>query len=117
MSDSSPKTPENPPANPIVTLPKLDPVAAMFALGSAFRWPIIQMLADGREMSITEGAKVAGCTAVNFSKHLGVMLKSGVVDCRQGTDRRQTIFYIPAARRQVPGVIDYGFCKLDVKPV
>jgi hypothetical protein len=114
MSGSNPKTPENPPVNPVAGLPKLDPVAAMFALGSAFRWPIIRMLADGRELSITEGAKVAGCTVVNFSKHLGVMLKGGVVDCRQGEDRRQTIFYIPAARRQVPGVINYGFCKLEV---
>jgi predicted transcriptional regulator len=115
MSDSSPKTPENLSANPVASLPQLDPVAAMFALGSAFRWPIIQMLADGREMNITEGAKVSGCTAVNFSKHLGVMLKGGVVECRQGADRRQTIFYIPAARRQVPGVIDYGFCKIQLK--
>ena len=87
----------------------------MFALGSEFRWPIIQLLADGREMSITEGANVAGCTVVNFSKHLGVMLKGGIVECKQGADRRQTIFYIPAARRQVPGVIDYGFCKIQLK--
>ena len=116
MSDISLKTPETPPANPVASLPQLDPVAAMFALGSAFRWPIIQLLADGREMSITEGANVAGCTVVNFSKHLGVMLKGGVVECKQGEDRRQTIFYIPAARRQVPGVIDYGFCKIEVKP-
>ena len=43
MSDSSPKTPENLSANPVASLPQLDPVAAMFALGSAFRWPIIQM--------------------------------------------------------------------------
>lgn len=114
MSDSNPKPLAKSLASPMVTLPKLDPVAAMFALGSAFRWPIIQMLADGREMSITEGANVTGCTVVNFSKHLGVMLKGGVVECRQGEDRRQTIFYIPAARRQVPGVIDYGFCKLEV---
>jgi predicted transcriptional regulator len=115
MNYSSPKTTENPPVNPLAGLPKLDPVDAMFALGSEFRWPIIQMLADGREMSITEGANVAGCTVVNFSKHLGVLLKGGVVECRQGADRRQTIFYIPAARRQVPGVIDYGFCKIDLR--
>jgi len=115
MSDSSPKTSDNLSVNPVADLPKLDPVAAMFALGSEFRWPIIQMLADGREMSITEGANVTGCTVVNFSKHLGVMLKGGIVECKQGADRRQTIFYIPAARRQVPGVIDYGFCKIQLK--
>ncbi len=68
---------------------------------------------EGRELNITQGAAAAGCTAVNFSKHLSVMVKAGVVDCKQGEDRRQTIFYIPAARRQVPGVIDYGFCRID----
>jgi hypothetical protein len=114
MSDASPKPPQSPVQNPVPCLPALDPVAVMFALGSEFRWPIIQLLADGREMSISEGAALAGCTVVNFSKHLGVLLQAGVVDWRRGADRRQTIFYIPAARRPTPGVIDYGFCKLTV---
>jgi hypothetical protein len=93
--------------------PTLDPVAVMAALGSPFRWPVIQWLADGRELSITDGADIAGCTAVNFSKQLGVL--AGVVECYAGADRRKTLFRIPAACRQVPGVIDYGFCKLTVK--
>jgi hypothetical protein len=114
MSDSTSKSTEKPPTSPVPGLPALDPVAAMFALGSGFRWPIIKLLADGREMNISQGAAVAGCTAVNFSKHLGVMLAAGIVEWRQGMDRRQTIFYIPAARRTVPGVVDYGFCKLTV---
>ena len=101
----------------VASLPQLDPVAVMFALASPVRWPIIQLLANGREMNISDGAAVARCTAVNFSKHLGVMLKAGVVECRLGTDRRHTIFYIPAARRPAPGLIDYGFCKLDLKQV
>lgn len=115
MSNPSPKSPANPPPPTVPGLPKLDPVAVMFAIGSPFRWPVIQMLADGREMSISEGAEAAGCTAVNFSKHLGVLARAGVVECRVGEDRRQTIFSIPAARRTVPGVIDYGFCKIEVK--
>jgi hypothetical protein len=32
-------------------------------------------------------------------------------------DRRQTLIYIPAARRPAPGVIDYGFCKIDLNKV
>ncbi len=99
MSASSPNVPANPSTSPASRLPKLDPVKVMFALGSAFRWPVIQLLADGREMSITQGATLTGCTVVNFSKHLGVMLAAGVVNCRRGEDRRQTIFYIPAGRR------------------
>jgi hypothetical protein len=98
----------------VAELPKLDPVAAMFALGSPVRWPIIMLLADGRTMNISEGAAAAGCTAVNFSKHLAVMLRAGVVEGGPGEDRRETIFHIPAARRTVPGVIDYGFCKIEV---
>jgi predicted transcriptional regulator len=114
MSESTTNSPQKPAAT-VPSLPKLDPVAVMFALGSSFRWPIIQMLADGREMNITQGAAAAGCTAVNFSKHLGVMLRAGIVECKQGADRRQTIFHIPAARRTVPGVIDYGVCKVDLR--
>jgi hypothetical protein len=117
MSDSISQTTPNPAADTVPSLPKLNPVAVMFALGSPFRWPIIQLLADGREMNISQGAEAAGCTAVNFSKHLGVMLEAGIVDCKRGEDRRQTIFYIPAARRQMPGVIDYGVCKVDLRQV
>jgi len=115
MSDSCPQPISPSPAPPATDLPVADPVATMFALGSPFRWPIIQLLADGRELSIAEGAAIAGCTPVNFSKHLGVMLRGGVVECFQGEDRRKTMFRIPAACRQVPGVIDYGICKLTVK--
>jgi len=113
MSDSTP----NPPPDPPASLPKLDPVDALFALASPVRWPIIQLLADGREMNISQGAAAAGCTAENFSKHLGVLLRAGVVETRVGGDRRQSIFYIPAARRPAPGVLDYGFCKIDLKQV
>ena len=129
MSDSIPEeippcpqpkpTPSAPPASslppPVNSLPPLDPVATMAALASPFRWPIIQLLADGRELSIADGAAIAGCTAVNFSKHLGVMLRGGVVECYQGEDRRKTMFRIPPACLKVPGVIDYGICKLTVK--
>jgi predicted transcriptional regulator len=115
MSALDPKTDGNQAPNPAPSLPKLNPVDVMFALGSPVRWPIIKLLADGREMSISDGAAMTRCTPVNFSKHLGVMLRAGVVAGRTGTDRRQTVFSIPAARRQVPGVIDYGFCKIEVK--
>ena len=104
-----------PPAPPASSLPSFDPVATMAALASPFRWPIIQLLADGRELSIADGAAIAGCTAVNFSKHLSVMIRGGVVECYQGADRRKTLFRIPPACLKVPGVIDYGICKLTVK--
>lgn len=115
MSHSSQNPPPIPPSVPVGSLPKLDPVAALLALGSSVRWPIIKLLADGREMSITECAAVAGCTRENMGKQMLVLLNAGVVDCRFGEDRRQSIYSIPAVRRPAPGVIDYGFCKIDLK--
>ena len=79
------------------------------------RWPIVQLLADGRELTISGVAAVVGSTAENISKQLAVLRNAGVVEWKTGEDRRQTIFYIPAARRTAPGVIDYGFCKIDLK--
>jgi len=117
MSDSSPNLTENPSATPVATLPKLNPVAAFFALGSAVRWPIIKLLAEGREMTITEAAAVAGCTRENMGKQMLVLLNADVVEMRPGEDRRESIYYIPAARRPTPGVLDYGFCRLDLKLV
>ena len=114
MSDSSPNLPANPPAVP-ASLPKLDPVSALFALSSSVRWSIIQLLADGREMTITECAAVAGRTRENMGKQMGVLLAAGVVEFRLGEDRRQSLYSIPAARRPASGVIDYGFCKIDLK--
>jgi hypothetical protein len=43
-----------------------------------------------------------------------VLLNAGVVECRPGEDRRESRYYIPAARRPAPDVIDYGFCKIDL---
>lgn len=117
MSESK----ENPstvaPAAPIASLPKLEPIAALFALGSPVRWPIIKLLADGRTLSITDAAEVIGCTRENMGKQFGVLINAGVVDVRDGEDRRHTLIHIPAARRPAPGVIDYGFCRIDLKEV
>jgi hypothetical protein len=114
MNDSSLNSPANASSAVPASLPKLDPVAALFALGSAVRWPIINLLADGREMTITEAAAVAGCTRENMGKQMLVLLNAGVVECRPGEDRRESRYYIPAARRPAPDVIDYGFCKIDL---
>jgi hypothetical protein len=117
MNNSIQKLPENPPIAPVDSLPKLDPVAALFAIGSARRWPIIQLLADGRELTISQAAAGAGCTRVNMGKQMLVLLQAGVVEMRAGTDRRQSVYFIPAARRPAPGVLDYGFCRFDLTQV
>ena len=79
-------------------LPKLDPVTVLSALGGATRWPIVPLLADGRELTISGVAAVVGGTAENISKQLAVLRAAGVADWKKGEDRRQSVFYIPAAR-------------------
>ena len=115
MSKFTPNPAETTLAAPVAGLPKLDPVAVHFALGSSVRWPILKLLADGRAMSITECAAVAGCTRENMGKQMLVLLNAGVVDCHYGADRRQSIYSIPARRRIAPGVVDYGFCTIDFR--
>src|SRR5690349_17557194 len=108
MNDSNPIPPN-------LSLPKLNPVTVCAALGSPARWAIVQFLADGREASISQAAALSRCTPENSSKHLAVLLKAGVVQCRAGADRRHSLFFIPAARRPAPGVLDFGICKVDLK--
>lgn len=108
MSDSNPNPTDS-------SLPTLNPVTVCAALGSPARWAMVQFLADGREMSISQAAALSRCTPENSSKQLAVLLRAGVVQCRAGTDRRQSIFYIPAARRPASGVLDFGICKVDLK--
>ena len=114
MSDSNPNLPASPPPQP-AELPKLDPVVAMFALGSDVRWPIIKMLADGRAMNTREVAAAFGRDLDGIGKQLKVLAAAGVVDGYAGKDRRQAVYSIPAARRPAPGVLDYGFCVIDLK--
>ena len=100
--------------------PALNPVDVFFALGSEERWPIVKLLADGQARSISEIRAVAGTTAENIGKQLRVLLNAGILENRPGEDRRQSIFSIPAAYRENPGVIDLGFCQLqfpDVLPM
>jgi predicted transcriptional regulator len=115
MSDLSPNLPENPAPTAPDSLPKLDPVDVLFALGSSVRWPIVKLLAEGRALTITEAAAVAGCTRENMGKQMLVLLNAGVVECRAGEDRRHSVYSIPATRRPASGVIDYGFCKIDLR--
>jgi len=105
------------PTKPVSELPKLDAVLLLAALGSATRWPIVQLLADGRELTISGVATVVGGSAENISKQLTVLRVAGVLEWKKGEDRRQSVFYIPATRRSASGVLDFGFCVIDLKKV
>lgn len=113
MSDSI----TNPPVIPTPAAPKLNPVDVFFALGSEVRWAIVRMLADGRKMSTGEVAAALGRSLDGVGRQLKVMAAVGVLDFLRGEDRRQAVFQIPAAYRTTPGVLDFGFCVVDLKKV
>lgn len=117
MSDSNSNPPASQPPVPPAEPPKLNPVAVLSALGSEVRWPIIKMLADGRVMSVSQIAAALGRDLDGIGRQLKVMFNAGVVESDLGEDRRQIVYQIPAARRAVPGVLDYGFCVIDLKKV
>jgi len=90
-------------------------VADFFAaMGSAVRWPVIQMLASGKAMTATEVAAALRRDFDGVSKHLRILREAGVVASKEGDDRRQILFYIPAENRPEPGILDYGFCRIRI---
>ena len=139
MNESSTNSPAETPANPLpdTTQPdslkvagvklakksqlaegaKLDPVAVLFAMASQARWAIMRYLADGRAASVMEIARVVGMDRDAMAKQLRAMRDAGVLESPDGEDRRFTLYQIPASRRRAPGVIDYGFCVVDLNKV
>jgi predicted transcriptional regulator len=104
----------------VVNVSQLNPSVVMSALGSPVRWAIVHLLADGRSQTISQVAAVVGGLPDTISKQLWVLQRAGVLECRAGEDRRQTLFAVPAAYRENPGVIDFGFGQLqfpDVLPM
>ena len=85
----------------------------MAALGYPVRWASVHLLADGQPRSITEIAAVVGGLPDTVSKQLWVLQRAGVLDWYAGEDRRQTVFFLPAAYCKKPGVVDFGFCQLQ----
>ena len=92
--------------------PVLDPITALSALANEWRWEMVWRMASGEELIATDLARELGRDFDGVSKHLRVLRDAGVVDARVGEDRRLTVFFIPAAFRPEPGVLDYGFCRL-----
>lgn len=86
------------------------------ALGNPLRWQMIKMLADGRALSATDVARVLKRDFDGVSKHLRLLRRAGVVQSRRGTDRRLELFFIPEANRPEPGILVWGFVRLDIRP-
>ena len=114
MSDSIPETTGGGASGSAENLPKLNPVAVLLALGSDVRLAIMKQLAAGRTLNVREATALFKQTPESVGKHLKVLRAAGVVDWNPGADRRQSVFSIPAARRPAPGILDYGFCVIDL---
>ena len=92
----------------------MDPVAVFSALGSNVRWPVIRTLADGRQMTTNEVAAMLRRDPDGVGQHLRVLDAAGVAKGYVGEDRRLVVYQIPAVFRPSPGVLDFGFCRIDL---
>ena len=84
------------------------------ALGNRLRWQIFRMLAGGRTAHAAAVADAFGRDFDGISKHLRILRSAGVLRSRPGTDRRVTLYFVPAEYRKQAGEIDLGFCVLRV---
>ena len=90
----------------------LDPVAVFGALASEFRWAVLQWLATGQRRTASEVAAAFRREFDGVSKHLRLLRDAGVIASAVGEDRREAIYFIPAAFRATPGLLDYGVCQV-----
>lgn len=79
------------------------------ALGNAFRWRALQELAAGEPLLTIELSERIGMAANTLSRHLKVLLASGLV-----TQNRAGQYSIPAGRlvSKEERILDYGICLL-----
>jgi DNA-binding transcriptional ArsR family regulator len=93
----------------------LDPATVFAALGYWMRWETLLLLADGREMSISDVARHFDRNIDATSKQLRVMREAGVVACYcPNHDGRMTVYYIPKVFRAEPGMLDFGVCRVPL---
>jgi hypothetical protein len=97
-------------------LPWIDPVKGFYALSTPLRWRMLQKLATGEEVSALAMSFAMKHKYENVVKQLRVLLASGMVASKPGADRRFGLYYIPAARRQRPNVLEYSFCTVHLPP-
>lgn len=95
----------------------LDPVPCFAALGNSIRWELFKLMAHGREFTALSASDWLRKDYDGVNKHLHVLRDSGLVTAREGQDRRETIYFIRKINLVEPGVVDYGFCRLELSRV
>lgn|GEM_PF-2702343 len=103
-------------SSPAGGAPALDPVTVLAALANDVRWQAMTMMANGNGISASDLAAVSGRDVDSAGKHLRLLRSSGAADWRAGEDTRFTLYFIPEKFRPQPGVVDYGFCRLQFTP-
>jgi hypothetical protein len=91
----------------------LDPVTVLAALANDVRWQAMTMMANGTAICASDLASATRRDVDSAGKHLRVLRASGAVGGRAGADTRFTMYFIPERFRPQPGVVDYGFCRLQ----
>jgi biotin operon repressor len=94
-------------ADPARPLP--DHKLLVAALSHFVRWRMLRALSAGEIMSVTELARVAGCSVDMSSKHLKILKAAGLV-----VQRPNRLYAIPPGCQPVAGepLLDYGHCVL-----
>ncbi|MBI3881395.1 MAG: winged helix-turn-helix transcriptional regulator [Verrucomicrobia bacterium] len=117
MSTPTPVPPSPAPVAVPVALPKLDALTLFSGLSVGTRWDMVRLLADGRRASVSEVAAAVKCDRDLAAKHLRWMRAAGIVEGSDGSDRRKTVYWISALRRPAPGLLDFGFARVDLKKI
>ncbi|MEY4387975.1 MAG: Helix-turn-helix domain [Verrucomicrobiota bacterium] len=106
--------PVSTPSVPDASVPSINGADFFFALGGELRWSIFRMLADGKTRTAVDVAAVLNREFDGVSKHLRTMRAAGVLSVAPTEDRRYVFFTIAPEFRKEPGVVDYGFCRIDL---
>ena len=107
-----PPPPEPPRPRYSAEVGTVTPHSLWIAMSNEFRWRVVLRLAAGEELTAPQAAKGSGLRMSTVRKHLGYLRQLGVADSKRGTDRRSEIFYVRAARRPEPGVLEFGACRI-----
>ena len=120
----TPYAPDPPPAEtvqvrvrPAGGLPEVPQEVLWKALSHGLRWRLILRMATGEELTARTAAKSSRLRLNSVRKQLALLRGYGVIASREGLDRREEIYYLPAANRPEPGVLDFGSCRITLAEI
>jgi hypothetical protein len=84
------------------------------ALSHVARWKMLRELSLGEPREIAELGVIAGCSYDSAIKHLGVLLKAGLVVRGRGRVFQIAKQYLASPEERI---LDYGYCLLRLESV